>query len=101
MGDDDNTDDFLEHYDEPDWLSDHPYGYHQTSPNHSDVETWVIEKSIDAHNDQDESRRIEAKRELYLIKCKLDRVYESLPDHPEQEREWDKQEVHRILKEGK
>lgn len=71
------------------------------SPSYSDVETWLIEKSIEANKDQDPDRKINAKRELYLLKCKLERIYDSLPKHPEQERDWDKQEVARILKEGK
>lgn len=71
------------------------------SPNYSDVETWLIEKSIEANKDQDPNRKINAKRELYLLKCKLERIYDALPKHPEQERDWDKQEVARILKEGK
>lgn len=100
MGDEDSRDDFFENFDEPDWLSNTPYGYHQTPPDHSDIETWVIEKSIEAHQGSDKES-INAKRELYLLKCKLDRVYDSLPKHPKHEREWDKQEVHRILKGGK
>ena len=95
MGDEDKDLEIVE-----DWMDDDDWWPSQ-SPNYSDVETWIIEKSVEANTDDHISARINAKRELYLLKCKLDRVYNSLPRHPKQEREWDKQEVHRILKEGK
>jgi len=97
MGDEDNNDVF-QNFDEDEWLTD---GYSTTSPNYSDVETWIIEQAIEAQKAPTEGDRIEAKRQLYLLKCKLDRVYDTLPEHPKQERDWDKQEVHRVLKEGK
>lgn len=104
MGDEDND---IFDIAEDDWLTSDTYtnpnyewfGSH--SPSYSDVETWLIEKSIEANKEDHEARRIEAKRELYLMKCKLDRIYDSLPKHPKQELEWDKEEVVRILKEEK
>lgn len=92
MGDEDNEEiaDWMDEYD--------THWSHSQSPTYSDVETWIIEKSVEAKTDGRISDRINAKRELYLLKCKLDRIYESLPKHPKQELEWDKQEVVRILK---
>ena len=110
MGNEDK-DDIFDLAEEENWLDPDTYSTNNyewmgssswtASPTYSDVETWLIEKSIEANKDQDPKRKINAKRELYLLKCKLERIYDSLPKHPEQERDWDKQEVARILKEGK
>ena len=79
-----------EHYD---WLGDQPISY-------SDIESWLLEKSIEATSSKHSERNIDAKRELYLLKCKVDRIYDSMPADVEQERTWDKEEVHRLLKGG-
>jgi hypothetical protein len=79
-----------EHYD---WLGDQPISY-------SDIESWLLEKSIEATSSNHSERNIDAKRELYLLKCKVDRIYDSMPTDVEQERTWDKEEVHRLLKGG-
>jgi hypothetical protein len=107
MGDDDTNDIFdiagsasednwlsqeysTEHYD---WLGDRPISY-------SDIESWLLEKSIEATSSKHSDSNSSAKRELYLLKCKVDRIYESIPTDAKQERIWDKEEVHRILKKG-
>jgi len=95
--DDDNTE--WEEYLDPSWSEQLTFGAdYETSPSYSDVETWLIETGIIARSDKDEGRQIDAKRQLYLLKCKLDRVYDTLPKYPKQELDWDKQEVVRILK---
>ena len=93
--------------DAEDWLNSDTfttpnYEWFGSGPtNYSDIETWLLEKSIEATSDKHLARRTQAKRELYLLKCKIERIYDSIPKDSVQERDWDKEEVHRILKEGK
>lgn len=90
-----------------DWLNSEThtipeYEWFGTGPtSYSDIETWLLEKSIEATSDKHLERRTQAKRELYLLKCKIERIYDSIPKDSVQERDWDKEEVHRILKDNK
>lgn len=109
MGDEDKDLDIVD-YDEEieEWLngdysSSYEFGSFTTDGkyvSHSDMETWLIEKSIEAKS-QYPNQRTQARRELYLLKCKIERIYNALPVEPTLERDWDKEEVHRILKDGK
>lgn len=109
MGNEDK-DDIFDLAEEQEWLNSDTYSTNYewmgssawtSNPTYSDVETWLLEKSIEATSDNHLERRTQAKRELYLLKCKIERIYDSLPKDSALERDWDKEEVHRILKDGK
>ena len=64
-----------------------------------DVEDWLDEQSIIANSLTSQYQAVEAKRELYILKSKINSLYSKLPSYPAVELEWDKEEVIRILKE--
>ena len=64
-----------------------------------DVDQWLMATAMDARLGDDLDIAVEARRTLYKIKAKLDRMYDALPSFPEAEKQWSKQQLAETLQE--